>query len=104
MGWKPLTSACKTRKTGKFSLAIATPARSEEISEDEKERQQELRKCQLLQLRADFHRAMQRLPAGCIPIATDGGYTAENTDPDCGPVTPIDIAGWGVTVRKSVAE
>ena len=22
----------------------------------------------------------------------------------CGPVTPIDIAGWGVTVRKSVAE
>ena len=30
--------------------------------------------------------------------------TAENTDPDCGPVTPIDIAGWGVTVRKSVAE
>ena len=44
------------------------------------------------------------MPAGCIPIATDGGYTAENKDPDCGPVTPIDIAGWGVTVRKSVAE
>ena len=61
-------------------------------------------KRQLLQLRADFYRAMQRLPAGCIPIATDGGYTATNTDPECGPVTPIDIAGWGVTVRKSVAE
>ena len=25
-------------------------------------------------------------------------------DPDSGPVTPKDIAGWGVTVRKSAAE
>ena len=46
---------------------------------------------------------MQRLPSGCIPIATDGGYVAANGDPRKGPLTPIDIAGWGVTVRQSVA-
>jgi hypothetical protein len=64
----------------------------------------ELRKSKLLQLREEFYRAMQRLPAGCTPIATDGGYIAANTDPEKGPVTPIDIAGWGVTVQQSVAE
>ena len=77
---------------------------TKQLPDEEKERLREQRIRQLLRLRAETYRDMQRLPKGCIPIATDGGYTAANNDPKRGQLTPVDIAGWGVSVRKSVAE
>eukprot|EP01047_Picozoa_sp_COSAG01_P050376 COSAG01_NODE_5090_length_4493_cov_3.897132_1_plen_119_part_10 len=71
----------ETEEEEEAGTATATPAKADEVSDEEKARLRELRKRQLLQLRADFYRAMQRLPDGCIPIATDGGYIAANTDP-----------------------
>ena len=50
-----------------------------QLSDDEKAQLRELRIRQLLGLRAETYRAMQRLPHGCIPIATDGGYIAANS-------------------------